>query len=154
MKNVLKNNVFYYAYKDIVNFFSFRNQIKREKSNPQSKFNLLGLKTNWLGNCVYTQKVLSETQVLGDEKQRYIFLMDSTRRENSYFMQDLGWGEYLTFDLFNIVDEDTEIPTDTYAVVWKFTPFALGSSKLFWSTVLLVTSGIAIAAGLFKYGIL
>ena len=154
MKNVLKNNVFYYACNDIVNFFSFRNQIKREKSNPQSKFNLLGLKTNWLGNCVYTQKVLSETQTLGDEKQRYIFLMDMTRSENSYFMQDLGWGEYLTFDLFNIVDEDNETPTDTYGVVWKFAPFALGSSKLFWSTVLLVTSGIAIAAGLFKYGIL
>jgi hypothetical protein len=150
----LKNNIFYIAWKDIQNFFRFRRDIKEEKNNVSSTFNKLNLKTNWLGNIVYTQKVLSRTQMMNhDLNQRYIYLLDQTRPENEYFDKDLMWGEYLTFNTYNFYDPN-EGETDTYAIIWKFSPFALGTSRFFWSCVLLCGIICGTLMGLVKYGII
>lgn len=153
MTNWLKRNIFYIAFKDILNFYRFRKDIKAEKENPNSKFNRFKLKTNWLGNCIYTQKVLSPTQMMNNFEQKYIYLLDQTRGENDYFNNDLMWGEYLTFDTYNFVDEN-EGETNTYGIIWKFTPFALGSAKLFWGVILVCGFTIGVMSLLFKYGIL
>ena len=154
MFSFIRNNVFVQSYKDIVNFFRFKNQIKREKKNPMSKFNAYQLKTNWLGNCIYTQKVLTETQMMADEKQKYIFLLDLTRPENNYFTNDLFWSEYLTFDTYNFTEEDTEMPSNTYGIVWKFIPYTFNTPKFYKALMLVGVILVTAFLLLTKFGIL
>lgn len=131
MFKFLKRKVFYEAYKDIQNFIKFKRQIKAEKENPLSKFNAYKLRTNWFGNCIYTQKTLSDTQMLGDEKQRYLYLLDMTRPENEYFSNELFWSEYLTFDTYNFADAETGMPSNTYGIIWKFVPYAFNTGRFY-----------------------
>lgn len=145
MFKFLKRNVFYEAYKDIQNFIKFKKQIKAEKENPLSKFNAYKLRTNWFGNCIYTQKTLSDTQMLGDEKQRYLYLLDMTRPENEYFSNDLFWSEYLTFDTYNFADAESGMPSNTYGIIWKFVPYAFNTSR-FYSALTVI--GFLILGGL------
>lgn len=137
MANLITRSVLWQAFKDFSNFIKFKRQIKREKANLASKFNLFNLKTNWLGNCIYTQKTLSDTQMMSDDKQKWIYLLDMTKAENQYLSNDLFWSEYLTYDVYNFAENGD--PSNTYGIVWKYTPYALFSKRFwFWLAVLAI----------------
>ena len=91
---------------------------------------------------------------MADEKQKYIFLLDLTRPENNYFTNDLFWSEYLTFDTYNFTEEDTEMPSNTYGVVWKFTPYTFNTPKFYKALMLVGVILVTAFLLLTKFGIL
>ena len=106
--------------KDVVNFFRFRKEMKREMEDPSSMFNRYGLKLNWLRNIVYVQFNCKE-----EDLQKYDYnqerMVDFKIKPICDYMTDLGWSEYLVPEFNNFTDEDGKM-TLSYGVLLVFTP--------------------------------
>lgn len=120
------------AFLDVKNFLTFRREIKALKKDPNSKFNKFGLKVNWLGNIVYTQKVLDKERTIGlDDRRKNLYLIDVTTPEHTYLFDELVWGEYLVTEFIDFSDEDGNI-SGYYGVTFTFTPMTVNNPRLYW----------------------
>lgn len=112
----------YVAYKDIINFIIFKKSINNEIKNPNSKFNKLKLKRNWLGNVLYVQTSLEDNFELMPEADKNIVLMNKLKPIHEYFSKDLGVSEYITPQFNNFLDEEGN-STLSYGILYIFNPY-------------------------------
>lgn len=121
---------------DLKNFFKFKKEISHEISLRDSKFNKFELKRNWLGNIVYVQLNFSDTELMGVDYNENALIQTKLKPIVSYLSSELGWGDYLTLQISNFVDEEGN-PTLSYGVLFIFTGYVLTLTKLFWWTICL-----------------
>lgn len=138
------------SFMDLKNFFKFKKDISREENLRDSKFNKFGLKKNWLGNIVYVQLNFSDADLMGVDYNENAMIQTKLNPIVSYLSSELGWGDYLTPQISNFVDEEGN-PTLSYGVLFVFTGYSLTMTKFFlWTISSLAALGVGIWA-LFKY---
>lgn len=126
---------------DLRNFFKFKKEIKREISRRDSKFNKFKLKKNWLGNVVYVQIDCSDEDLMNANYDAEAMLDIKLKPIVSYLSSELNWGDYLTPQVSNFVDEDGN-PSLSFGVLFVFTGYRLTFTKaLVWLFVLLLLLG-------------
>lgn len=138
------------SFMDLKNFFKFKKDISHEENLRDSKFNKFGLKKNWLGNIVYVQLNFSDADLMGVDYNENAMIQTKLSPIVSYLSSELGWGDYLTPQISNFVDEEGN-PTLSYGVLFVFTGYNLTMTKFFlWALSSLAILGVSIWA-LFKY---
>lgn len=138
------------SFMDLKNFFKFKKDISREENLRDSKFNKFSLKKNWLGNIVYVQLNFSDADLMGVDYNENAMIQTKLSPIVSYLSSELGWGDYLTPQISNFVDEEGN-PTLSYGVLFVFTGYNLTMTKFFlWTLSSLAGLGVGIWA-LFKY---
>lgn len=119
------------CYYDIYNFLQFKKEIKAVANDPRSMFNKLGLKVNWLGNIVYTQKIMDEDRVrYFNDRQKNNYLIEVTQTEHDYLFVEMNWAEYLVTNFIEFSDENDN-QSGYYGVTFKFTPLSLTNSRVY-----------------------
>lgn len=127
------------AFKDLTNFFKFRKQMRKEFKIRDSKFNKYKLKYNWLGNIVYVQIDCDNDDLMGANYDAERMLYTKLRPIVEYLSSELGWGDYLTPQISNFVDEN-ENPTLSYGILFIYNGYKLTFTNFIIGT--LVTLGI------------
>ena len=123
--------------KDFINFFKFKREMKREYFTRDSKFNYFKLKQNWLGNVVYMQLNCTDEDLMNANYDSETMVMRKIQPVVEYLSRELDWGDYLTPQISNFVDED-ENPSLSYGILFVFTPYRLTFAKF-----ILMVLGIA-----------
>lgn len=136
------------SFKDIFNFFKFKKDIKNEFYSRDSKLNRFNLKQNWIGDVVYTQINCTEDDLMNANYDSEGMIIKKIQPIVEYLSQDLNWGDYLTPQIANFVDEDNN-PSLSYGVLFVFTPIYSSRIKVLFD--LLITFGV-ICIGI-KYAI-
>lgn len=107
------------AFRDIINFFKFKKEIREEIKNPHSKFNAFGLNRNKLGNVLYIQCDFVDSDFMGADYNNERMVMNYLKPIIMYLNDDIRWGEYLDIQISQFYDED-ELPTYSYAVEFLY----------------------------------
>lgn len=117
---------------DVKSFFAFRKQMKELAKDNMSHFvKDHNLKVNWLGNIVYTHRIMDINRVLYfDERMKRNYLVDVTHPAHEYLFTDLGWNRYLLTDFVEFSDEAGN-PSGYYGVEFRFTPIVLHNSRVY-----------------------
>jgi hypothetical protein len=68
-------------------------------------------------------------------------LMTKLEPITDYLSEELNWGDYLTMQVDNFVDEDTNEPTLSYGILFIYTGYTMTMTKAFW-LILLTTLGL------------
>ena len=124
------------AYKDIVNFIIFRRNVSKDIKNPNSTFNKLKLKRNWLGNIVYTQISLEDNMQEMPDTDKKFMVVNKLKPVHNYFSFELGVSEYITPRFNNFVDGENN-PTLSYGILYIFSPNKFSITWLFkWILIL------------------
>lgn len=124
---------------DIINFFKFKRDIKHEYYLRDSKFNFFKLKRNWLGNIIYLQLDFTDEDLMNANYDSETMVMKRLQPIIEYLSRELDWGDYLTPQISNFVDED-ENPSLSYGILFVFTPYRLTLGKFIMNLV--VTAGL------------
>lgn len=133
----LRESKFVIWWMDIINYFRFKREIKEEKQEPNSKFNKLNLKTNKLGNIVYTQYDFSDNELMWADYNVYDMYMKKFADIWKYFTEDILWGDYVSGDVLNFTTEEGE-PTMSYMYMFKYEPILFTWKGLFkWFGIIL-----------------
>ena len=114
--------------KDLSNFRKFKKDIKREFQRRDSLFNKYKLQKNWLGNVVYVQIDCSDEDLMNANYDSETMVMRRLQPIIEYLSRELDWGDYLTPQISNFIDED-ENPSLSYGVLFIFTPVRLTIPK-------------------------
>lgn len=114
--------------KDFINYFKFKREMKREFYRRDSKFNQFKLKQNWLGNVVYMQLNCTDEDLMNANYDSETMVMRKIQPVVEYLSRELDWGDYLTPQVSNFVDED-ENPSLSYGILFVFTPYRLTFGK-------------------------
>lgn len=109
---------------DIRNFFRFKKDIKREIKRRDSKFNKFKLKKNWLGNVIYVQIDCDDEDLMNANYDAENMLKIKLSPIVTYLSSELNWGDYLTPQISNFVDEDGNL-TLSYGILFVFTGYRL-----------------------------
>ncbi len=126
---------------DIRNFIKFKKDIKREINRRDSKFNKFKLKKNWLGNVVYVQIDCTDEDLMNANYDAETMLKNKLSPIVTYLSSELNWGDYLTPQISNFVDEDGNI-TLSYGILFVFTGYRLTFTKaLVWLGILTLLLG-------------
>lgn len=119
---------FIQAILDFFNFLKFRKQISKEKNNLNSLFNKYEIQRNWLGNILYTQLNFEESDLMNYDYDYDRLIKSKLSNIVTYLSSTLGWGDYLTPQISNFVDEEGN-PTLSYGVLFVFTGYTLTLGK-------------------------
>ena len=130
------------CFKDVINFFKFKHEMKREFYRRDSKFNQFKLKINTLGNVVYMQLNCKDVDLLNANYDSEAMVMRRIQPVVEYLSRELDWGDYLTPQISKFVDED-ENPSLSYGILFVFTPYNLTFTKF----ILMMLAGLGIIAG-------
>ena len=123
---------------DIRNFFRFIREMKALYKLRDSKFNKFNLKINKFGNILYTQINCSDTDFMNSGYDYEKMLMTKLEPVTDYLSEELNWGDYLTMQVDNFVDEDTNEPTLSYGILFIYTGYTMTMTKAFWLAVSLL----------------
>lgn len=113
---------------DLINFFKFRKHMKQEFYTRDSKFNKFKLKRNWLGNIVYLQLNCTDEDLMNANYDSETMVMKKIQPIVEYLSRELDWGDYLTPQISNFVDENEE-PSLSYGILFIYTPYRLTFTK-------------------------
>ena len=130
------------SFKDLTNFFKFKREMKREFYKRDSKFNQFKLKINTIGNVVYMQLNCTDEDLMNANYDSETMVMRKIQPVVEYLSRELDWGDYLTPQISNFVDED-ENPSLSYGILFVFTPYTLTFAKF----ILMMLTGLGIIAG-------
>lgn len=125
--------------KDLSNFRKFKKDIKREIQRRDSLFNKYKLQKNWLGNVVYVQIDCSDEDLMNANYDSETMLKMKLSPIVTYLSSELGWGDYLTPQISNFVDEDGN-PSLSFGVLFVFSGYRLTFTKAIIN--ILVTLGL------------
>lgn len=112
---------------DIENYRDFINVMKRERDDPNSKFNEWKINTNVFGSLYFTMDIKEEEASLPVNIQR-LRLIESLSNLHRYLDEELGFAECLTPE-FNQFYDDEGKPTLTYLIAYRF---SFNKLSLFW----------------------
>ena len=103
---------------DIENYRDFIRVIKKEKADPNSKFNKWELKKNYFSTIYFTMDIKEEEEQLPENIKR-LRLIESLAGLHRYLDEELGFAECLTPE-FNQFYDDEGKPTLTYLIAYRF----------------------------------
>jgi hypothetical protein len=106
------------VYRDFENFADWKRTIRREQSNPNSKFNKWKLSRTKLYD-VYLIISLDESDVPLPEELKRVKVIESLNPLNRYLDEELGFAECLSCE-FNQFDDRDGTPTLSYLMVYRF----------------------------------
>jgi len=106
------------VYRDFENFVDWKRTIRREQSNPNSKFNKWKLSRTKLYD-VYLIISLDESDVPLPEELKRVKVIESLNPLNRYLDEELGFAECLSCE-FNQFDDRDGTPTLSYLMVYRF----------------------------------
>ena len=130
------------AYKDIINAFKFRKEMKNKEKNLDSEFKELGLSVNWLGNVVYTQVNCTDRELVDADYSINDMVMKKLKPYVDYFGK-LQWGEYLIPQVSNLQDETGEM-TLSFLFLFVYEPIVFTFGKLFKLLLLMGVLGVSV----------
>jgi hypothetical protein len=123
-------------FSDIKNFLRFRREMKSLYKLRDSKFNAYNLRVNKFGNIIYTQVNCTDTDFMNSGYDYEKMLMTKLQPVIDYLADELDWGDYLTMQINNFVDEETNEPSLSYGILFIFTGYSLTMTKAFWTAVI------------------
>ncbi len=103
---------------DIRNYRSWIQIIKRERSNPNSKFHQYELSHNYF-YILYVAITLPTEDSALPENIRHLRVIESLSPINWYLDVDLGFADYIIPE-FNQFYDDENNPTLTYGIIYRF----------------------------------
>lgn len=121
---------------DIKNFFRFRREMKALYKLRDSKFNKFNLKINKFGNILYTQINCSDTDFMNSGYDYEKMLMIKLQPVIDYLSDELNWGDYLTMQVDNFVDEETNEPSLSYGILFIYTGYVMTMTRAFWTALI------------------
>lgn len=133
---------------DIVNFFRFKREMRSLYKIRDSKFNKFNLKLNKFGNILYTQINCTDDDFMNSGYDYERMVMNKIQPVIDYLSEDLNWGDYLTLQVNNFVDEDTNEPSLSYGILFIYTGYTMTMTKAFWTIVLGLLGIIGLSVGL------
>ena len=108
------------VYRDVANYLDWARVIKRERVNPNSEFNKLGLENNMFYNVYLTISVEeAPTDTPMPENIRKYRLIESLNPVHRYLDDTLGFSECLVPEFNQFVDDEGN-ETSTYLIVYRF----------------------------------
>lgn len=136
---------FFQGFRDIRNFFRFRREMKALYKLRDSKFNKFGLHINRFGNIIYTQINCSDNDFMNANYDYDRMVMMKLEPITDYLSEELNWGDYLTMQVQNFVDEETGEPSLSYGILFVYTGYTMTMAKAFWYTLFGI---LALAGGI------
>lgn len=136
---------FFQGFRDIANFFRFRREMKALYKLRDSKFNKYNLHINKFGNILYTQINCSDNDFMNANYDYDRMVMMKLQPITDYLSEELNWGDYLTMQVQNFVDEETNEASLSYGILFIFKGYSMTMVKAFWLAVfsiLLIAGGI------------
>ena len=121
---------------DIKNFFRFRREMKALYKLRDSKFNKYNLKINKFGNILYTQINCTDTDFMNSGYDYEKMLMIKLQPVIDYLSDELNWGDYLTMQVENFVDEETNELSLSYGILFIYTGYTMTMTRAFWMALL------------------
>jgi len=106
------------VYRDIDNYRDWIRTIKKEKKDPNSKFNTWKLDKNYFYN-VYTTVSLEDEDLQTPETVQRLKVIEMLAPLHRYLDEELGFAECLTPEFNQFVD-DKGNKTLTYLVMYRF----------------------------------
>lgn len=106
------------VYRDFENFLDWRRVVKKEESNPKSKFNMWKLQRTKLYD-IYTVVSLDEADAQLPEIVQRTKVLESLNPLHRYLDEDLGFAECLNCE-FNQFQDDKGNLTLSYLIVYRF----------------------------------
>lgn len=136
---------FFQGFRDIGNFFRFRREMKALFKLRDSKFNKHGLHINRFGNILYTQINCSDNDFMNANYDYERMVTMKLQPIIDYLSEELNWGDYLTMQVQNFIDEETGEPSLSYGILFIYTGYTMTLSKAFWlalAGLIMLTGGI------------
>ena len=106
------------VYRDFENFADWRRVVKREETDPKSKYNLWKLERTRLYD-IYTIVSLEEADANLPEAVQRTKVIEMLNPLHRYLDEDLGFAECLNAE-FNQFEDDEGKPTLSYLIVYRF----------------------------------
>lgn len=120
---------------DILAFFQFRREMKIEEMRRDSKFNKFNLKRNKFGNIVYVQLNFNNEDYHTFDYDEERMLASKLSPIVSYLSSELEWGEYLTPQVSNFVDDENN-KTLSYGVLFIFNGYVATYTNVLITSIL------------------
>ena len=114
--------------KDLANFRKFKKEIKAEIKRRDSLFNKYKLNLNWLGNVIYVQINCTDDDYMNANYDESHMIDMKLAPIVTYLSSELGWGEYLDWQISNFTDEEGN-PSLSYGVLFIFRGYRLTFTK-------------------------
>ena len=127
---------FFQGFRDIVNFFRFRREMKSLYKLRDSKFNKFNLHINKFGNILYTQINCSDNDFMNADYNYERMVMTKLQPITDYLSEELNWGDYLTMQVQNFIDDETGESTLSYGILFIYTGYSMTMTKAFWLALL------------------
>lgn len=127
------------ALRDLTNYADFRRIIKKERQNPDSKFNKWNLNHNYFYTIYFTMDIKDEEAQLPEEIKR-MRLIESLGNLHRYLDEELGFAECLAPEFNQFIDEKGNA-TLTYLIAYRFT---FNKLSMWWIIKWLAIFGAAI----------
>ena len=115
------------APENIEKYKEWKDTITKEENNYYSIYNNLNLQSNENKTIIWQNLKLSDSEELYfDWFSKNNKLMELVHPAVKYLQEDLQWGEYLTYDIAHLEnEEDPSAVMPVYAAIFKFTPVPL-----------------------------
>lgn len=115
------------APKNIKNHEKFKQEIIDQEKTYMSKYNELDLHSDPEKTVLWKWVQLTEAQErYWDYYAKQQKIIELVRPVVEWFQKDLEWGEYLTYEIAHVADEDNpNAVIMTYAVIFNWTPVPL-----------------------------
>jgi hypothetical protein len=104
--------------RDIENYKDWKYIIKKEKANPNSKFNQWNLNHNYFYTLYFTHTI-DETEAQLPEKIQRLRMIESFAPLHRYLDEELGFAGSLVPEFNQFFDDDGN-PTLTYLIAYRF----------------------------------
>ena len=121
--------------------------MQREFGIRDSKFNKLGLHLNWLGNVVYYQLNCTDEDMMTFNYDEERLVYKKIQPIVEYLSGELGWGDYLTMQVSNFVDEEGNNSL-SYGILFIFVGENLTITKFIWHVIGWILGITTLAVGI------
>jgi len=143
-----KNWGIFKVYRDIENFLDWRKTIKKEETNPRSKYNLFKLQRTKLYD-IYIIVSLEDEDAFLSENVKRVKVLESLNPVHRYLDEELGFAGNLQCEFNQFVD-DKGVPTLSYLIVYRF---IFEKFSILWLLKFIIINGILIYI-ILKYNII
>jgi len=127
------------VYRDFENFSDWKRIIRKEESNPNSKYNKWKLERTKLYDIFVTITLDDSDSVLPDVIKR-TKVLESLNLLNRYLDEELGFAECLSCE-FNQFEDDKGNPTLSYFIVYRF---IFNKLSLSWLLKFIIINGLIV----------
>jgi hypothetical protein len=107
------------VWRDIDNYRDFIRIIKKERDNPRSKYSKWKLNHNAFYTIFFTHDIEESELGLPTHIMR-LRMLESMAPLHRYLDEELGFAESLTPEFNQFIDDETQEPTLTYLITYRY----------------------------------